>query len=56
MRKIFGVKCVKVVAFCIVQKFTSTDVDALTYKIEDLIIEAPSTQSTNHNTYLTTKP
>ena len=29
MWKIFGVKCVKLVAFCILQMFTSTDVDAL---------------------------
>ena len=29
MRKVFGVKCVKVVAFCILQMFKSTDVDAL---------------------------
>ena len=29
MWKIFGVKCVKLVAFCILQMFTSNDVDAL---------------------------
>ena len=29
----FGVKCVKFVAFCILQMFTSTDVDALTLNV-----------------------
>ena len=29
MWKIFGAKCVKLVGFCILQSFTSTDVDAL---------------------------
>ena len=29
MWKVFEVKCVKVVAFCILQMFISTDVDAL---------------------------
>ena len=29
MWKIFGIKYVKLVAFCILQMFTSTDVDAL---------------------------
>ena len=32
MWNIFEVKCVKLVVFCILQMFTSTDVDSLSFK------------------------
>ena len=40
MWKIFGEKCVKFVAFCILQNFTSTDADALIWLLTFQILSA----------------
>ena len=45
MWKIFGAKCVKFVAFCILQSFTSTNVDALITQITTNLLIKPE-----HNT------
>ena len=39
MWKIFGVKCVKLVVFCVLQMFTSTDVDALRQLVVEILMD-----------------